>query len=60
MKYKVELTPRNDATYDRSQTWVDPFVGGEASGKLGDAITVAARADIGGFALGSDVSILKI
>lgn len=54
IKYRLELTPRNDRTYDQSKTWGDPFVGGQVSGKLGEKFTVSARGDIGGFGLGSD------
>ncbi len=58
VKYRLELTPTplDEPLFEGSKTWADPFIGARAHAKLGKAFTVTARGDIGGFAIGSDVS----
>ncbi len=39
--------------FDESQDWLDPFVGARATLQLSERWSVAARADVGGFGIGS-------
>jgi hypothetical protein len=57
IKWKLELTPSQiPVTFERSKTFVDPFVGGRVRFPLGKSFIVGARGDIGGFGVGSDFS----
>lgn len=58
VKYRLELTPTplDEPLVEGSKTWADPFVGARARAKVGSAITLIARGDVGGFAIGSDFS----
>ena len=41
---------------DKSQDWLDPFVGGRWSWNFAEDWSLVARGDIGGFGIGSDLS----
>ena len=41
-------------SFDGSQDWIDPFVGGRAIVDLTDRLVLVTRGDIGGFGVGSD------
>ena len=47
------ITVENALDVDRSQDWLDPFVGGRLTVNLIDRLSVSVRGDIGGFGVGS-------
>ncbi|MGH6690169.1 MAG: hypothetical protein ACRERE_40565 [Candidatus Entotheonellia bacterium] len=50
------ITIENALDVDRSQDWLDPFVGGRLTVNIIDRLSVAVRGDIGGFGVGSHVT----
>lgn len=50
------LTIEHVLDVDRSQDWLDPFVGGRLTVNIIDRLSVAVRGDIGGFGVGSHVT----
>jgi hypothetical protein len=53
---EVELEGDAGDSFDRSETWVDPIVGGIATFRFGRYLAVYGEADIGGFAVSSDIT----
>jgi opacity protein-like surface antigen len=49
----VGLTIENFADVDRSQDWLDPFLGARLKVDIIDRLSVAVRGNIGGFGVGS-------
>jgi len=47
------ITIENRPGVDRSQDWIEPFVGGRLEVDIIDKLSVAVRGDIGGFGVGS-------
>ena len=46
-----------DAEIDVAESWTDPFIGGRWSPELSDRWSFQARADVGGFGVGSELTI---
>jgi hypothetical protein len=53
---KIELDFDRIGSQDKSKDWVDPFIGGVTQIGLTDKLFLKARADVGGFGVGSDVT----
>lgn len=52
---RIEVRDAPNAPSDEAN-WVDPMIGGRATWKLSKVATFAARADVGGFNIGSNIS----
>ena len=55
---EVEVTPLGGAqnTTFKVENWIDPLIGARANWPFGEAWTLIAAADVGGFGIGSDLT----
>ena len=54
---KIELDFKRIGSRDKSKDWVDPFVGAVTQIGLTDKLSFRVRGDVGGFGVGSDVTL---
>ena len=54
---KIELDFKRIGSQDKSKDWVDPFVGAVTQIGLTDKLSFRVRGDVGGFGVGSDVTL---
>jgi len=57
---KTELDFKGLGTRDKSNDWVDPFVGAVTQIGLTDKLSFRVRGDVGGFGVGSDLSLHSV
>ena len=56
----IELDFKRIGTRDESKDWVDPFVGAVTEIGLTDKLSFRVRGDVGGFGVGSDVTVHSV